>query len=111
MPVSVAITRLPTELCQSADLAVAVEVFVEALLDPRQQARRHLVVAALGGDHGAQLGVEVERLQAIRTTLEVSVDGLTAVVGELAVEKDLELPDRVVAISHCSPLPARRHRV
>ena len=37
----------------SADATVAVEVFAEALLDARQQAGRHLVVAALRGDHRA----------------------------------------------------------
>ena len=48
-----------------ADDAVAVEVLVEAHLDLGQQAGRHLVVVALAADHLLELGLEVERLQAV----------------------------------------------
>ena len=58
----------------SADDAVAVEVGVEALLDSGEQVRGHLVVLALLGDDLLQLGMEVERLEAIDAPIEVMAD-------------------------------------
>ena len=91
-------------LAGSADAAVAVEVFVEALLDPRQQAGRHFVVAALGRDDCAKFGLEVECLQTVGASVEVSMDRVMAVLRQGAVEKGLELADRFVAVIHWSVL-------
>src|SRR4051794_4078453 len=85
---------------RSADLAVAVEVFAEALLDLAEQPRRHLVVLALGGDDELQFRVELERLHAVGASLEVRVDALAGTVGEFVVEELFELTKRFVAIRH-----------
>src|SRR3954465_2748282 len=80
-------------------------VVAEALLDARQQPRRQLVVAALSGDDGAQLGVEVVRLQAVLAAAEVGVDHLAGLVGQLLVEELLQLSQGLVAVTHESLLP------
>ena len=64
--------------CGSADATVAVEVFVEALLDPRQQPRRHFVVVALGQSL-SKFALEVERLQTLGAPFEVSMDRVMAI--------------------------------
>src|SRR5258705_12605379 len=84
----------------SADAAVAVEVFVEALLDSRQQPRWHLVVAALGRDHRAQLGLEVEGLQTLGTSFEMGMNRVMTILRQCTVEKGLELSNRLVAVIH-----------
>src|SRR4029079_3567218 len=86
----------------STDATVAVEVLVEALLDPRQQAGWHFVIPALGGDDLAQLGLEIEGLQAVAASGEVCVDGRVSVLREGAVEEGLELTDGVLTVIHWS---------
>ena len=67
-------SEMPAGSTASADDAVAVEVGVEAPLDPREQVGRHLVVLALLGDDLLQLGVEVERLEAVDAPVEMMAD-------------------------------------
>ena len=117
MMASVASTRLSCELFglampsdgwASTDVTVAVEVLVEALLDPRQQARRHLVVATFRGDDGSQLGLEVEGLKTMLATAEVGMYRSMTVFGERPVEKGLEFSDGLVAVIHLSVLSRGR---
>ena len=109
MPASVASTRLTRELfglpiragdVASTDLTVAVEVLVEALLDPREQAWRHLVAATFRGDDGSKLGLEVEGLETMLATAEVGVYRPVTIIGERPVEKGLEFSDGLVAVIH-----------
>ncbi len=105
--------RAPTDLGgdgTSADLAVAVEVGLEALLDAGQQPGRHRVGGALAGDDGPQFGVEVERLEAVRAVLDVGADDGELVGGQLAVEERLQLSKGLVAVasSWSVPSPPRR---
>ena len=66
---------IPAGEVRSADDAVAVEVGVEAPFDPRRAGRRGISsLLALRGDDLLQLGVEVERLQAVDAAVEVVVD-------------------------------------
>src|SRR3954453_12309931 len=86
----------------STDPAVAVEILVEALLDARQQAGRHLVVAALRGDHLAQLCLEVEGLQAVVASGQMGMDGCVSVFRQRAVEERFELADGLLTVIHSS---------
>ena len=67
-------TRREAEPIVSADDAVAVEVGVEAPFDAGEQVGGHLVVLALLGDDLLQLGVEVERLEAVDAPVEMMAD-------------------------------------
>lgn len=105
MPASVASTRLTGELFGvrergSTDATVSVEVLVEALLDAREQAGWHLVVATLRGNDHSKLSLEIKGLETIFATAEVSVNCVMAVFGERPVEKGLEFSDGVVAVIH-----------
>ena len=65
-----------------------------------------IVVLALGGDDQLQLGMEVERLEALGAVLEVTADVGHGLVAQLPVEEGLQLAQRLVAISHPSFHPA-----
>jgi hypothetical protein len=117
MPASVASVRLSHELfglpmpagdSPSTDVTVAVEVLVEALLDPREQTWWHLVIATFRGDDGSKFGVEVEGLEAILATAEVGMDRSMTVLRERPVEKGLEFSDGLVAVIHLSVLSRGR---
>ena len=72
-------------------------------LDPTEQSRRHLVAAALASNRLFELGLEVERLQAVHARIEMIVDVTPHLVRELAVEKGVELSNRFAAVGHVSP--------
>src|SRR6185295_10142146 len=72
-----------------------------AVLDLLQQPGRDLAFAALGGDHLAQLGFEVVGLQAVQAALEVVLDEVLGVGGELLVEERLQFSQCLAAVRFC----------
>src|SRR5687768_6659250 len=78
---------------------LAKRLVVDGLGHAEAQRLGHLV-AALHGDDLAQLGLEVERLQAREAVVEVLLDVGPAGVVELAVEEVVQPMDGVVAVAH-----------
>jgi hypothetical protein len=66
-------------------------------MDPEPKALGHLV-PALPGDDDLELGFEVERLEARRALLEMHLDLVAALVGELPVEEVVERLDRFLTV-------------
>jgi hypothetical protein len=66
-------------------------------MHPEPQALRHLI-SAFPGDDDLELGFEVERLEARRALLEMQLDLVAALVGELPVEEVVEGLDRFLAL-------------
>src|SRR5438045_1512037 len=67
--------------------------------DPLPQALGHLV-PALHRDHDAELGLEVERLEAGQAGVEVLLYLDAPTVCQLAVEEVVEAVHRLVAVTH-----------
>ena len=71
----------------SADLTVAVEVFLKALLQTSYQVGGNLVVQALRTHHCSQFGVEVERLHAVGAAFEMLVNAGSEFIVDGAIEQ------------------------
>src|SRR4051794_16099076 len=66
--------------------------------DPLAQRLRRLLVAPVA-HHQTQLGLEVVGLEAGRAVVEVALDVLAVLVGELTVEVLVQLPKGLVAVA------------
>ena len=77
----------------------------QAVTDALQQLRWHLIAAALAGDDLLELGLEVERVEALHAVVEV-VEDLAVLLGrELAVEERLDVAQRLLAVGVVVGMP------
>jgi hypothetical protein len=66
-------------------------------VNPVTQTFRNLI-PALAGDDQLQLGLEIERLKTGRTLLQVMLDIVASLLGELSIEKVVQRMNRFLAV-------------
>src|SRR5437870_7062742 len=91
-------SRIPTRARATARLQLGFRgIQAERTRHPHPQVIGYLLTA-LVGDHDAQLGLEVIGLEAGRTFIEMVLDQLSPVRGQLTVEIDVQLMNCVATL-------------
>ena len=83
-----------------ADIAVAVKVFLQARFEAHEKPARQLIIVDLASNCCLQFKMKFEGLLAINAAIEMAMNVLFGVGGQLAVDIRLKFVQRLFAISH-----------